>query len=138
MDEFVLDCSMTMAWCFDDEATPSSISLLRSMKSGRAAHVPSIWPLEVANVLLIAERRKRIQSNDVRQMISFLERLPIRVDTLRAHQIFSDVLTLAQEQTLSSYDATYLELAVRETLPLATLDKKLKAAAQKLGVRLIE
>jgi predicted nucleic acid-binding protein len=98
--------------------------------------VPFIWPLEVANVLLTAERRKALK---LAQVTSFLEQLsawPIQVDTLGVDRAFQQILNAARSHNLSTYDAAYLELAVREGLPLATLDKDLRRAANAVGVKI--
>lgn len=98
------------------------------------AIVPDLWHLEAANVLLSAEKRKELETGDIERFISQLESLPIQVDPATYHQVFSRTLSLARSYKLSSYDAAYLELAVREGLPLATLDKDLLKAAKKAGV----
>lgn len=98
------------------------------------AIVPDLWHLEAANVLLSAEKRKELETGDIERFISQLESLPIQVDLATNHQVFSRTLSLARSYKLSSYDAAYLELAVREGLPLATLDKDLLKAAKKAGV----
>ncbi|MFH1741555.1 MAG: type II toxin-antitoxin system VapC family toxin [bacterium] len=136
MSQFVLDCSMTMAWCFEDEKTPPAEKFLGSLMAGSRALTPSIWPLEVANVLLVAERRKRITRLDTARYISLLQRLPIEIETESLLRTVRDVLTLGREQNLSAYDAAYLELALRKSVPLATLDKKLRQAAKRLHIPL--
>jgi predicted nucleic acid-binding protein len=96
--------------------------------------VPSIWRLEVGNALLVAERRRRCTQADTTAWTRFLQALPISVDDETSTRAWDDVLVLARAQSLSAYDATYLELAVRLGLPLATLDEKLNAAAANAGV----
>jgi len=134
-DGFVLDCSVTMAWCFDDEATPYTDGVRDSLAELRAV-VPSLWPLEVANAAVVGERRKRLDEARSRRFIVLLEALPIVVDDETAARAFRDVIHLARAYQLSAYDAAYLELAVRRGLPLACLDGKLKAAAASAGVAL--
>jgi len=136
LSRFVLDCSITMAWCFEDESTRLSDDILDSFNTSSAL-VPSIWPLEVANVLLVAERQKRLTEADSARFITLLQTLPIETDPSSSHQIFGNSLALAREQHLSSYDAAYLELAMREGVALVTLDKKLKKTATKLGVSVL-
>ncbi len=130
---FVLDCSIAMAWCFEDEATEFTDSLLEELAEG-STKVPSIWFLEVANVLAISERKGRSNQAKISQFLGLLNSLPITVDTKTEEKAFTDILTLARTHKLTSYDAAYLELALREGLPLATLDEGLKRVASKLGV----
>ena len=117
-DGFVLDCSVTMAWCFDDEATPYTDGVRDSLADLRAV-VPSIWPLEVANATIVGERRKRLDEARSRRFIHLLEMLPIAVDEETSNRAFSDISHLARAYQLSAYDAAYLELAVRRGLPMA-------------------
>lgn len=129
----VLDCSIAMAWCFEDEVTEFTDSLLELLVEG-SAKVPSIWPLEVANVLAISERKGRTNQAKITQFLQLLGDLPIKVDAKTGEKAFTDVLTLSRTNRLTAYDAAYLELALREGLPLATLDEELKRVARKLGV----
>lgn len=132
---FVLDCSVTMSWLFKDEADNYSESILSSLRM-HGAIVPAIWPLEVANVLLIGERRQRVTEAQSVQFTELLASLPISVLSRAMDQAFIAILPLAREHKLSSYDAAYLELALREGLPLATRDHKLRLAARHAGVAL--
>lgn len=132
-DGFVLDCSVTMAWCFDDEATPYSDGVRDSLAVMRAV-VPSVWPLEAANATVMGERRKRLDEARSRRFFVLLEALPIIVDHETASRAFADIVQLARTYQLSAYDAAYLELAMRRGLPLACNDGKLKAAAAVAGV----
>ena len=125
-----------MAWCFEDEATEFTDSLLEGLAQG-SAKVPSIWPLEIANVLAISERRGRTNQAKITQFLTLLGSLPITVDAKTGEKAFTDVLTLARTHKLTSYDAAYLELALREGLALATLDEELKRVANKLGVTIL-
>lgn len=136
-DGFVLDCSVTMAWCFDDEGTPYTDSVQDQLQSVRAV-VPTIWPLEVANAALVGERRGRLDEARSSRFLTLLGGLPIRVDDATSGKAFGDIPHLARAHGLSSYDAAYLELAIRLGLPLACLDGKLKAAAQAAGVPLYQ
>lgn len=132
---FVLDCSVALAWCFPDEKTAESQRVLQSLKKG-AAVVPSLWFLEVSNALLVAERRGRITAEAAGQALKLLSNLPIEVDERSGFPLSADLLTLAREHDLTAYDAAYLELARRLSLPLATLDRKLQTAARNAGVAL--
>ena len=126
--EFVLDGSVTMAWYFADESNAYADAVLTFLESGRAL-VPSLWSLEVANTVLVGERRKRSTEAQAAAWLGILETLSIEVDDETTSHAWSGILALARSQNLSAYDAAYLELAMRRGLPLATLDAKLKAAA---------
>lgn len=133
---FVLDASLALSWCFQDERTEASMRVQDRLLDDNAL-VPPIWPLEVANGLLSAERRQRITLSRADQELRQLLSLPIAVeqgDTATAWQV---VLPLARQHGLSVYDASYLELAQRRGLPLATLDRHLAAAAAQLGLLLV-
>jgi len=130
---FVLDCSIAVAWFFQDEADPYADAIASRFPNAEAV-VPSIWPLEVANALLMGERRKRSTPADTVQWLSSLNSLPITIEDQPANRAWSDVLNLARAHNLSAYDASYLELALRCALPLATLDDKLKVASAAVGV----
>lgn len=133
VEEFVLDGSVALAWCFPDEKAPYPQAVLDSLAEARAV-VPSLWHLEVGNSLLMGERRKRSSQADTAHWLGFLAPLPISVDEETPTRAWSDVLSLARAQNLSVYDAAYLELALRLGLPLATLERPLKAAAKAVGV----
>jgi predicted nucleic acid-binding protein len=130
---FVVDASMTMTWCFDDEATEATEAVLDQLQADGAI-TPAIWPLEVANILLVAERRGRITESQRAQYIRLLSSLPIMVEQQTRSLVFGAVLSVAHEHDLSAYDAAYLELAMRAGLPLATLDTRLREAAASTGV----
>jgi len=125
-----------MAWCFKDERENSSEWLLENLGPWEAA-VPSVWTFEVANTLIVGERRKRLSKLDVTNFLTFLAALPITIDENSTLRALSSILTLARDQNLSVYDAAYLELAIRDGLPLATLDMALKRAAGSLGVSVV-
>lgn len=130
---FVLDASMTMSWCFVDETTPYSHSLLNALAESYA-EVPALWPLEVINVLAVAERKKRITELGAQEFLQTLAGLDIRVDPTSATINGEAILSLSRLYGLTAYDAAYLELAKRKGLPLATLDHDLIAAAAQYGV----
>ena len=135
MNRFVLDCSVTAAWCIEDEANASTDRLLDSLQSGEAL-VPALWPLEISNVLLTAERRLRLTRAQAFQCLEMLRSLPVVVDESTSSRAMGDILSLARDQNLSVYDAAYLELSIREALPLATRDRILAGAAKRCGVPL--
>jgi len=131
----VIDSSVAIAWCFPDEQDTYSQSVLDALSSEQAI-VPDLWHLEVANTLIVGERRKRSTQANTVTWLGFLTSLPIAVDEETKAHAFGDTLSLAREHGLSVYDAAYLELAMRRGLPLATLDDKLKTAAEAVGVPL--
>ncbi len=133
---FILDASITLAWCFSDEATPKTIALLERLEF-ESAMVPELWPLEVGNILIAAEKRKRISYANIKEFLSLLENLNIEIDTETASRGFSDIIFLAHSEKLTTYDAAYLELAMRYGLPLATKDIELIHVAKRLGVKII-
>ena len=130
---FVLDCSVTMAWIFPDEATGATDGWRDSLVEGRA-FVPSLWPVELANVLLVATRRGRIRVDEWPEIRASLEALPIEIEPVSTSRVWGESLELAKTHHISVYDAMYLELAVRLQLPLATLDRALLAAAPVVGI----
>ncbi|MDE0356233.1 MAG: type II toxin-antitoxin system VapC family toxin [Gammaproteobacteria bacterium] len=133
MSEFVLDCSVAVAWFFEDEANPETDALLdRAMESG--ALVPGLWRLEVGNVLSQAERRRRIDPSKLASYVDVLAQLPIATDTETEERALRETLALARQERLTTYDAAYLEVAMRRGMPLATLDKALIRAARRVGV----
>lgn len=132
--EFVLDSSVTMSWFFDDEATAATDKLLDRLNSDGRAIVAAHWALEVSNTLLMAERRKRSTVAESSHFIAILDALPIEADQETASRASTSSMELARAQGLTLHDSAYLELAMRRSLPLATLDKQLRAAAKKAGV----
>ena len=134
---FVVDASVTLSWHLDDEPNAYSDKVLGRL-AAEPAIVPRIWFLEVANGLLLAERRRRITSAHSAHVHQALANLPITADDLSLDLALGSILSLARSQNLSAYDASYLELAMREGLQLATLDDRLRAAALAAGVSLAE
>ena len=130
---FVLDCSVALAWLFPDEATEATDHLRDSLVEGRA-FAPALWPIEVANVLLVATRRGRVDSEEWEQLYAHLEALPIEIDPVSTSRVWGKTLQLAHAHRLSVDDAMYLELALRMRLPLATLDRALGEAARTEGL----
>ena len=130
---FVLDCSVALAWLFPDEATETTHRLRDSLIEGRA-FAPALWPIEVANVLLVATRRGRIDPDEWEPLYAHLEALPIEIDPVSTSRVWGRTLELASTHRLSVDDAMYLELALRMRLPLATLDRTLSEAARLEGL----
>lgn len=134
MNRFVLDCSVAMAWCFEDESDSYSEQVLNMMPYSEGI-VPAPWFLEVANVLLITERNNRIKEADTLRFIELLRSLPVKEDEDLSLQTVGAIISVGREYKLTSYDAAYLELAMRQGLPLATRDKTLKSACKKCGIQ---
>ena len=130
---FVLDCSLTVSWFFEDETDAYAEAVEDSLALSSAV-VPSLWPLEVANALLVGERRKRATEAKVTAFLGLLKSLPISFDDETGSRVWQESVHLARTHHLSVYDAVYLELALRRSLPLATLDDKLKTVAEAVGV----
>lgn len=134
---FVVDNSVVMAWCFEDEASAYTEGVLDRLRETQAL-VPAIWPLEVANVLLIAERRDRLNEAQTTHFAQLLHLLPILVEEADVARILGSVLAVGRAHSLSAYDAAYLELAARQGLALATQDGRLKKAAGNAGVAVFQ
>jgi predicted nucleic acid-binding protein len=137
VSRFVLDCSVTMAWCFENESDAYARAVLASIPRGPAV-VPPLWLLEVANVLLVAERRRRITGADASRFLELLGELPLVVAEPEAIPGMAALVTLGRELSLSAYDAAYLHLARRERMPLASRDRALRTAAGRAGVALYD
>jgi predicted nucleic acid-binding protein len=133
---FVVDNSIVMAWCFEDESGGLAENILDSLRNNEAI-VPAIWPLEVGNVLLVAERKGRIDRADVVWFLELLRNLPIAVDQESPERMLTSILALARECRISTYDASYLDLAMRSGVPLATQDRTLEKAAKKCRVTIL-
>jgi predicted nucleic acid-binding protein len=137
MSPLVLDCSVTMAWCFDDECDAYADAVLDALAEVEA-WVPSLWPIEVANVLLVAERRERLTPADSTRFVELLGGLSIMVDDSAHERALGPVLSTGRELAISAYDATYLELAMRLGASVATRDDRLRAACVAHGIPLFE
>ena len=129
----VLDASMTIAWLFDDERTAAAHAIMRRVVA-QGALVPSLWRLEVANVLRNAARRGRCDEAYVDLSLERLGRLAIHSDEDTDRHAWGATLTLSREENLTLYDAAYLELAIRKAVPLASCDEALLAAASRRKV----
>jgi predicted nucleic acid-binding protein len=132
----IIDCSIAMAWCFADEGTEETAQVQDRLIT-EAAIVPAHWSLEVANVLAMAEKRKRISVADATEFVKLLGALDIQVDEEASSRVFDHVLPLSRSHALTSYDAAYLELALRRRLPLASLDDDLSRVATSLGIQVL-
>lgn len=134
MSALILDCSIAIAWCFEDEASEETDNLLHLIQK-EGAIVPALWHLEFGNVLLQAEKRGRISKAQIINSLELIRQLPITTDTYPLDKLRDKIILLALNNNLTTYDANYLELAMRLGLPLATKDKELRKAALKLGIK---
>lgn len=136
MTGFVLDTSVTMAWCFEAQSDDYCKTVLEALDGCRAI-APDIWILEILNTLVVAERRRRLRAEQSDAFLETLWRLPIDVESAAAKTPWSsEVLLFARANGLSSYEAAFLELANRKSLPLATRDAAIRRAANRSGVQL--
>ncbi len=133
----MIDASVTLSWCFPDEETAHSKSVLKALATGEAL-VPELWAFEVANALVVAQRRRRVTAELAEEFLTKLAKLPIRVVPQEPGVILRQLPVLAQRHGLTAYDAAYLLLAHGRAVPLATLDGDLKKAARAVGVEIIE
>lgn len=133
MNDVVVDSSIALTWCFDDEASPETDTVFERVRD-YGAIVPGLWYLELSNVLLQAEKRGRITSAEVSTRLDLIARLPISVARETTVRAWQDILALARKERLATYDSTYLDLALRRELPLLTRDNDLAQAAMRSGV----
>jgi predicted nucleic acid-binding protein len=134
----VLDASVALAWSFKDEVSPYATFIVRSIKNARAV-APIIWPLEVNNALISAVRRERIDELVANRIRDTLDRLPVDIDSeIAVAGLGQTIFRLGIEHGLSAYDASYLELAIRRGLPLATQDERLLRAAGAAGIEILQ
>jgi predicted nucleic acid-binding protein len=134
---FVIDASVALAWCLPDEQPAYAASVIHRLRTEDAI-APALWPVECLNALLAAEKRKRLQRSDVERLIGLLREPPIGIDYASVQIAFGNIAALARDYSLSVYDASYLELAIRLRLPLASLDEPLIRAAKKCGVAILK
>jgi predicted nucleic acid-binding protein len=135
---FVLDASVALSWIFEDEYSDYAAGVARVLDE-QSALAPVVWPLEMANGLLIAVRRQRLQENEARRLLSTVYRLRIEIDAgLSLDTLGWSSFTVGLDHRLSAFDASSLELALRQGLPLATQDRGLADAAVEAGVELVQ
>ena len=125
-----------MSWCFEDEDNDYANQVLERLVDAEAL-VPGIWPLEVSNVLLVAERNKRLGEADSARFVSLLSQLPIIVEPESPERVMGEILALARIHNLSAYDASYLDLAMRNGISIATLDTSLRRVAGECQVAIV-
>jgi len=132
----VLDASVALAWLFAEELPPQALALFDESHLSQLV-VPSLWHLEVGDVLVIAERKGRISPEELARYVNDLRGLPIKTVDEHPEIILDDILPLARREKLTVYDAAYLHLAMRLKMPLATLDDALRAAATRCDIALL-
>jgi len=137
MAAFVLDVSACMPWCCEDEATPTSEELLQRAARRDALHVPSLWPWEMMNAVAVSVRRQRITAERAQQFFEQLAAFDFHLAPAPALAQFGELSRLASQHRLTAYDAAYLDLARRLSLPLATLDDDLRKAARAEGISVL-
>jgi predicted nucleic acid-binding protein len=134
---FVVDCSISAAWLFEEDWGGVPQAVLGELKAAEAV-VPALWPYELANALVIAERRSRVSTAKTDRFLEELRDLRITIDARPAQKVLAQLLPLARRHGLTAYDAAYLELAIHQGIELATLDDDLRRAAAGAGVALFE
>lgn len=137
MTSFVLDASMALAWHFPDEASPRA-NAVAALSDAATIVLPSHWFAEIANGMLVGERRRRTTSEERIRFVGRIGLLDLKIDGPDPARMFDVILPLARAHGLTVYDTLYLELAERRGLPLASLDEELNAAARRVGIELVE
>jgi predicted nucleic acid-binding protein len=135
--EWVLDSSLALAWALPDEGSQRAETFLSKRSAAHSFWVPALWWYEISNALLMAQKRDRISEVDRVRLVALYGLLPLHTDASLHLEAVRRFQELALTYTLSAYDASYLELALRKGLPLATLDQKLENAAKKAGLKVI-
>ncbi len=130
---FVLDSSVALAWLLPDEGSQSTDALADRLEREPAV-VPAIWPLEVGNALLMAQRRGRLTEKEVDRLLSVIAELPVEIEPGALDERLGAIMSLARKLELTSYDAAYLELAKRRMIPLATVDLRLRKASARTAI----
>jgi predicted nucleic acid-binding protein len=133
---FVLDASVSVAWCFEDETSIYTEGVLELL-IGETAIVPVVWPFEVANALLVGERRLRSTTRQTSESLQQLLDLPVSVDDATFSTAWGPVLSIGRQYGVAVYDAAYLELALRRGLPIATIDERQRDVAAILGIPVV-
>jgi predicted nucleic acid-binding protein len=133
--DWVVDSSIALAWALPDETSKEADRFLNRISTRGVLWVPALWWYEIANALLVAQRRKRLGETEKIRLIELYGKLPVQTDVALDSDTMWRLQTFAVEYNLSAYDAAYLELAQRRGLGLATVDRSLRSAAQKAGVK---
>lgn len=135
--EGVLDCSVALAWVLPDETSARADKFLAHLSPQSVLYVPALWWYEISNALTMAQRRHRLAESESKRVVEIYSTLPIKTDVDLSLDVVRRIQALAREYSLSAYDAAYLELAERRNVGLATLDRRLTAAARKAGVKIL-
>ena len=135
---FIADASVAIGWVHPGQATTHTAAMLDAIAEGAAVEVPAVWPLEVVNALTVLVRRRKLTEAERQTGLGWLRGLPLRVDHEMASLAFSRLSDLASAHQLSVYDAAYLELALREAIPIATRDKAVLNACKKAGNKVFQ
>lgn len=130
-----MDASVGFAWVYQGQATPETDHLLNEVAAGATVIVPALWFLEMSNVLLMAQRRGRLTTSQRKVAMEKLNAMQLTVDEEGTRHAFGKTSELADKYGLTIYDATYLELASRRSLPLASRDESLRKAAKQCGLK---
>ena len=133
MSGVIIDASLAAAWCFPDEQTDYTNGVLRAVAQTMTAAAPRLWAYEIRNSVLMGVRRKRLAKSDAQEFLRSIEALHIR---LLDPPSYEPIFSLAERYGLTFYDAAYLDLALRKSQPLASLDSELCRAAKQAGVEL--
>jgi predicted nucleic acid-binding protein len=133
LSKVVVDASVTLAWCFPDDANRYADAVLVALAAHQLVE-PAIWGMEIANAILVGERRARIHEPEIERFIELLDSLNVIEDVRCLSEVLVDVLSLARKNGIAVYDAAYLEAAIRHEAPLATVDRALERAARSIGV----
>lgn len=136
MNAYVLDCSIAVSWCFEDEASEEADQLLLKVQE-QGALVPALWYLEFGNVLIQAKKKGRISEFQLMTSMDLIRQLPISTDPISPNKTMNVIMLLATQHGLTTYDASYLELALRFNIFLLTKDAHLRKAANKLGIQVL-
>jgi predicted nucleic acid-binding protein len=131
----VIDASVALAWCFPDEDSDYADRVLVALE-GHAVLFPALWPIEITNALLVAEKRKRVKQAETRRFIDLLSELAVVMDARPVADAVSNILPLGREYGISSYDTAYLDVAMRHAAPQATLDSNLRKAGISAGIEI--
>jgi predicted nucleic acid-binding protein len=135
---FVLDASVALAWFLDNPVSVYAVRVKRDLLAGARAVVPALWHLEMANGLVVAERRGILTATEASRSLIDIEHLTVQIETISDLVSARQALSTARSFLLSAYDAVYLDTARQGGLPLATLDKSLRAAASRSDVELFQ
>lgn len=133
---YVVDASVTLTWCLPGEETERTTALHHRLREG-GVYVPHIWPLETANILVLAVRDGRLEEEEFADAVALLQAIDVTVDQPSLNHVLDATVPLARRQAITTYDASYVELAARLDLPLATNDREMARAARAIGIEIL-